>query len=99
MDTKELKEVLKLKKKYEDDHDNGIIDNLIQSLILAVIFGVFVMLLWNVLLPDLFNFPKIDYLQSVGLVVLARLIFGGIYFKQGDMKRTDFHYSKKSWLL
>lgn len=88
MDTKELKEVLKLKKKYGGNHDDGIIDNLIQSVILAFIFGVFVMLLWNVLLPDLFNLPKISYLQSVGLVVLARLIFGGIAINQGTRKRS-----------
>ena len=95
MDTKELKELLELKKKYGDDHDDGIIDNLIQSLILVVIFGVFVMLLWNVLLPDLFSFPRISYLQAVGLVVLARLIFGGIAFRQGGKKHPGFHSNKR----
>jgi hypothetical protein len=88
MDTKEIKELLKLKKKYEAGHDDGIIDNLIQSLILSVIFGVFVMLLWNALMPDLFNFQRIDYLQSVGLIILARLIFGGISFRYRDNRHT-----------
>lgn len=53
------------------------------------------MLLWNVLLPDLFGFPKIDYLQAVGLVVLARLIFGGISFRQGGKKHPGFHSNKR----
>ena len=39
------------------------------------------MLLWNALLPSLFKFPKINYIESVGLIVLARLIFGGISFR------------------
>ncbi|MCG8309621.1 MAG: hypothetical protein MI975_19660 [Cytophagales bacterium] len=95
MDSKELKELLELKKKYGNDHSNGVIDNLIQSLILAVIFGAFVMLLWNALLPDLFSFPRINYLQSVGLVVLARLIFGGISFRQG--KHPNFRHRKRRW--
>lgn len=89
MDTKEIKELLELKNKYGDDHADGIIDNLIQSVILAAIFGAFVMLLWNALLPDLFSFPEINYLQSVGLIVLARLIFGGISFRQGVRKRSN----------
>jgi hypothetical protein len=76
METKELK---KLKFFVKNDHDNdGIFGLLFQSVFLAIIFGLFVMLLWNALLPDLFNFPDINYLQSVGLIVLARLIFGSI---------------------
>lgn len=98
MDTKELKELLELKKKYGNDNDDGIIDNLIQSIILAVIFGVFVMLLWNVLLPDLFSFPKINYLQSVGLVVLARLIFGGVSFRNGEAKASGSNAGKKKMI-
>ncbi|MFO8235447.1 MAG: hypothetical protein R6U04_08600 [Bacteroidales bacterium] len=89
MDTKEIKELLELKNKYVDEHDDGIIDNLIQSVILAAIFGAFVMLLWNALLPDLFSFPEINYLQSVGLIVLARLIFGGIFFRPAGRKRSS----------
>jgi len=41
-------------------------------------FGVAVMLLWNALLPSIFALPQIGYLQAVGLLVLVRLLFGGI---------------------
>jgi hypothetical protein len=45
----------------------------------AAVFGAAVMLLWNALLPQLFPaFPQISYLQAVGLLVLTRLLFGGI---------------------
>jgi hypothetical protein len=35
------------------------------------------MLLWNALLPHLLALPAITYLQSLGLMVLARLLLGG----------------------
>ncbi|MDR2693786.1 MAG: hypothetical protein LBB74_06180 [Chitinispirillales bacterium] len=41
-------------------------------------FGAGVMLLWNALMPQIFELPQVGYLQSVGLLVLARLLFGGI---------------------
>jgi hypothetical protein len=42
------------------------------------LFGAAVMLLWNVLLPQIFALPQIGYLQAVGLLVLTRLLFGRI---------------------
>ena len=35
------------------------------------------MLLWNVLIPDLFHGPELTYWQTMGLLVLARLFVGG----------------------
>ena len=98
MDKKEIKEFLKLKKLVKDDQDDGIFENLFQSLFLAVLFGIFVMLLWNALLPDLFKFPEIDYLQSVGLIILARLIFGGISFRY-DHKKSKKSHNRKDKLI
>lgn len=39
-------------------------------------FGVFVMMLWNNLLPDIWGWKEITYWQGVGLVILTRLLFG-----------------------
>jgi len=44
---------------------------------LAVLFGYFVMLLWNWLMPSIFGLGQITFWQAVGIVILARLIFGG----------------------
>ncbi len=44
----------------------------------AAVFGAAVMLLWNALLPQIFALPQINYPQAVGLLVLTRLLFGGI---------------------
>lgn len=49
--------------------------------LLAVLFvgvvGAFVMLLWNWLVPPLFGGHAIEFWQAVGLLVLARILFGG----------------------
>ena len=91
MDKKESKEFMKLKLLAGNDHDNGIFESLFQSLFLAILFGLFVMLLWNALLPELFKFPEVNYLQSVGLIILARLIFGGIAFRYDHKKSKKSH--------
>lgn len=43
----------------------------------VVIFGVATKLLWNALMPELFNLPSLSIAQAVGLLVLSRLLFGG----------------------
>jgi len=47
----------------------------IVSLVVGSIFGVVVMLLWNNTVVDIFNWPKINILQAVGLFVLGNLLF------------------------
>ena len=47
----------------------------------AFLFGYFVMLLWNWLMPEIFGLITISFWQAAGIVLLARLIFGG--FKHG----------------
>jgi hypothetical protein len=42
----------------------------------ALVFGIFVQMLWNWLMPSLFNISRITYGQAFGLMILARLIFG-----------------------
>jgi hypothetical protein len=37
------------------------------------------MLLWNALLPGLFHFPAITYWQTAGLLLLLRLLLGGMH--------------------
>jgi hypothetical protein len=45
----------------------------------VLVLGYVVMLLWNWLMPDLIDsFHTIGYLQAVGLIVLSRILFGGL---------------------
>ncbi len=45
-------------------------------LILIAIGGAVVMALWNALLPPLFGWPHIGFWQALGILVLARILFG-----------------------
>jgi len=60
------------------------------------------MLLWNMLIPDLFNGPILNFYQALGLMVLAKMLFGfGSVGKQYDWKNkesiTHFSTKKEEW--
>jgi len=42
------------------------------------VFGAVVMLLWNALMPQIFALPTLNYWQAAGLMLLARILFGGL---------------------
>lgn len=44
----------------------------------AALFGWIVMMLWNWLMPTIFGLPSISFLQAAGLLVLCKILFGGI---------------------
>jgi len=44
--------------------------------VVVAAFGYVTMLLWNALLPVIFHLPMITFWQAVGLLILARLLFG-----------------------
>jgi len=45
--------------------------------VLAAAIAV-VMLLWNALIPSIIGWSAINYWQSAGLIVLSKLLFGGM---------------------
>jgi len=47
-------------------------------LVTCAVFSAAVMLLWNALMPQIFALPVINYWQAAGLLILMRLLFGGI---------------------
>lgn len=40
-------------------------------------FGGIVMLLWNALMPAIFNLHQINFWQALGLLLLAKILFSG----------------------
>jgi len=42
------------------------------------LMGEIVMRLWNGLLPPLFGWPQVTFWQALGLLVLCRILFGGM---------------------
>jgi len=45
----------------------------------VVLGGLVVRLLWNWLLPPLFGWREITWLQGLGLLALCRILFGGFH--------------------
>lgn len=67
------------------------------------LIGYVFMLLWNWLMPELFGLPTLEYWKAMGLLVLAKIIFG---FGFGDpdgpkskkkSKKKRFNKDKCSW--
>jgi len=57
----------------------------------ALLFGFLVKVLWNWLMPPIFGLGTIGYWQAFGLVILAKLLFGG-FGPHGDSHHSkDFH--------
>lgn len=51
-----------------------------------------VMLLWNWLMPELFGVPAITWLQSLGLLLLSKILFGF-----GGGGKCKCHKDRKHW--
>ncbi len=47
-------------------------------LVFVLVFGLFVRLLWNWLMPAIFGLRKVTYAQALGLLILFRLLFGRV---------------------
>ncbi len=48
------------------------------ALLFVAVIGYVVMSLWNWLAPDLFGWKPIGYWQAWGLLLLSRILFGGL---------------------
>ena len=58
----------------------GIISQLVHmgfAGLFALVFGYVVKWVWNMLMPALFGFNEITFWQAFGIVILAKLLFGG----------------------
>jgi hypothetical protein len=53
-----------------------VIRGIVVALAFALVFGIFVRLLWNWLMPGMFGFHEISFAQAFGMIILARLLFG-----------------------
>lgn len=70
----------------------AVIGGLFLAVALAFLFGVFVMWLWNWLMPAIFGLGTISYWQAWGLVLLAHLLF-----KVGGNHHDSSHSREDHW--
>lgn len=53
------------------------------------------MLLWNNLIPGLFNGPVITFWQSLGLIILSKIFFGGFKGRRGHHQHPGMMWKRK----
>jgi len=64
-------------------------------------FTYVVMLLWNALVPELFNGPVLGYWQTLGLLILSKILFSGMgrgsSHHHPHRRYYDCEYPKSRW--
>ena len=61
----------------------------------VIAFTYLLMLLWNWLVPELFNGPLLTYWQTLGLLVLSKILFSGI--GKGSGSHSSDHSHDHPW--
>jgi hypothetical protein len=61
------------------------------------LLSVMVMLLWNALIPSLFSGPVLGFWQAVGLLILCRILFGGLRGRGGHGGWRHQHAWRDRW--
>ncbi len=68
-----------------------ILKGIVFGLLAGVVFTVAVLLLWNWLMPAIFGLGVITFWQALGLLVLAKILFGG-----GHGPHRSWHENEKA---
>lgn len=58
------------------------------------VLGFGTMHLWNWIMPYLFKFPTIDFKMAIGMVVLSKILLGGIRIKTAPMGQRKLWRAK-----
>lgn len=70
-----------------------IIGFIVFAIVLLALLAYVVMLLWNNVVTGIFSVVAISYWQSLGLLVLCKILFGGI--KGGWGRHRGAHWKKE----
>ncbi len=60
-----------------------IVGCIVIALVIATVLGFVVMQRWNHVLTSVVQVPLIDFWQALGLLILSKILFGGIRGKWG----------------
>lgn len=66
---------------------------LIAAMAFLSVAGWIVMTLWNLILPDVLGVQVVTFWQALGLLILSRLLFGGL----GRFGRRHFANKRATW--
>ena len=59
------------------------------GILFLMLFSLATMMLWNWLVPSLFGGPLLNFWQTVGLLVLSKILFSGFGGKQWNNRHCD----------
>lgn len=65
----------------------------VAGLAMVLLLGALTMYLWNWLIPSLFKGPELRFLEALGLLLLAKILFGG--WGSGCRQRGGSHWKQK----
>jgi len=70
---------------------------IIAAIFFLLLFGYGFMLLWNWLMPEVFGLPLLTYWKAVGILVMAKLLFGSFEGKghKKHSKGSRKHFRKR----
>ena len=60
------------------------------GILFVAVMGAIIVMLWNALMPEIFDLPKITFWQAVGLFILSRILFGNFGGWGSRMRRARF---------
>jgi hypothetical protein len=66
------------------------------AVLFVTVFGYAVMRLWNWLMPVLFGWHLINFWQAVGILVLSKILFGGLHGRHGGRMHWR-HRMRERW--
>lgn len=64
---------------------------LVIVIVAVVVFGEVVMHLWNWLMPGIFGLRAITFVEALGLLLLSKILFGGIHRHGGGHRGWKRH--------
>lgn len=50
----------------------------LMMIVMLSLAGLGFMLLWNAIVPDVFGLGEITFFKGIGLIILAKILFGGV---------------------
>lgn len=69
---------------------------ILMAIAMGLVFGYLVVYLWNWLMPSIFGLVKITYWQGFGLIVLAKILFGGFGHGHGGHPKHPHHFREQA---
>jgi len=68
---------------------------LVMVIVAVIVFGFVTMNLWNWLMPAIFGLKAITFWQSLGLLILGKILFGGFHRHGGGRPGWRRHMGER----